>query len=337
MRIKFNVKFDQIIDFENLLDAWKEFLKGRKRKPDVQLFQKHLMDNIFSLHDDLFSHTYRHGGYQAFNISDPKPRKIHKARVRDRLFHRAIYRQLYPFFDKTFVACSFSCRNSRGTFRAIKDFCSASYKVSKNNTKTCWVLKGDVKKFFANIDHQILFEILTKYIPDQDILWLLKEIIGSFHTKAGIGLPLGNLTSQLFANIYLNEFDQFVKHQIKAKYYLRYADDFVLLSADKAWLKQQIPLIKNFLWEKLRLILHPQKVFIKTFSSGVDFLGWVNFPRHKVIRTSTKKRLIKRIRINPKPETVASYLGLLKHGNTYKLQREILGKISQKNKKSANI
>jgi len=326
MRIQLNVKFEEIVDLENLLKAWKEFLKGRKRKPDVLLFQKHLMDNIFSLRDDLFNHTYRHGDYKAFNISDPKPRNIHKASVRDRLLHRAIYRQLYPFFDKTFIAHSFSCRNNRGTHRAIKDFCSASHKVSKNNTKTCWVLKGDVKKFFASIDHQILFEILTKYISDQNTLWLLKEVIESFCVKPGVGLPLGNLTSQLLANIYLNEFDQFVKHKLKVKYYLRYADDFVLMAENRRWLEQQVLLIKNFLWERLRLILHPQKIFIKTFSSGVDFLGWVNFPDHKVIRTSTKKSLMKKIEENPKSETIASYLGLLKHGNTYKLRKIILDK-----------
>lgn len=151
-----------------------------------------------------------------------------------------------------------------------------------------------------------------------------KEIIDSFETKPGIGLPLGNLTSQLLVNIYLNEFDQFVKHGLKVKHYLRYADDFILISTDKTWLEQQILLMKNFLWEKLRLTLHPQKVFIKTIVSGVDFLGWVNFPGHKVIRTSTKRRLIKRIKENLMEETIASYLGLLKHGNTYKIQQEVL-------------
>lgn len=332
MRIQLDVKFKDIVDLDNLLEAWKEFLKGKRKKIDVQLFQKNLMDNIFSLYEDLINHTYQHGAYQAFNISDPKPRNIHKATVRDRLVHRAIYRQLYPFFDKTFAFCSFSCRNNRGTHRALKDFRSANYKTSKNNTKTCWVLKGDIKKFFANIDHQILIKILTKYISDQDILWLLKQVIKSFNTKPGIGLPLGNLTSQLLVNIYLNEFDQFVKHKLKAKHYLRYADDFVLISTERIWLEQQIPLIKNFLWEKLHLILHPQKISIQTVASGIDFLGWVNFPDHKVIRTSTKRRLLKRIKNNPRPETIISYLGLLKHGNTYKIQKEILDEDNLENK-----
>ena len=185
MRIKLNVKFEEIIDFENLLKAWKEFRRGKRVRKDVQEFEFNLMGNIISLYQDLVNKSYKHGEYQAFNISDPKPRNIHKASVRDRLLHRTIYRKLYPFFDKTFIAHSFSCRNNRGTHRAIKDFCSASYKVSKNNTRTCWVLKGDVKKFFANIDHHILFQILKKYILDQNILWLLDKIIESFCIKPG--------------------------------------------------------------------------------------------------------------------------------------------------------
>lgn len=323
MSVKLNVKFKDIVDLDNLLKAWKEFVRGKKSRQDVQEFEFNLMDNLIILYRDLVDKTYQHGAYQAFNVSDPKPRNIHKATVRDRLLHRALYRQLYPFFDKTFIFYSFSCRDNKGTHKALKFFQSFFYQTSKNNTKTCWVLKGDIKKFFANIDHQILIEILEKYILDQDILWLLKQVIGSFSIKHGIGLPLGNLTSQLLVNIYLNEFDQFVKHQLKAKYYIRYADDFVLLSSDRAWLEQQIPLIKDFLHQKLRLILHPQKIFIKTIASGVDFLGWVNFFDHKVIRTSTKRRLIKRIKDNPKSETMASYRGLLKYGNTYKLRKQV--------------
>jgi retron-type reverse transcriptase len=245
--------------------------------------------------------------------------------VRDRVLHRAIYKKLYPFFDRTFVPFSFSCRNGKGTHKALKCFRSFISKVGKNNTKTCWVLKCDIKKFFASIDHKILLGILARYIQDKNTLWLLEEIIRSFDNKSGVGLPLGNLTSQLFANVYLNEFDQFVKHKLKAKYYARYADDFVLLSENRLWLEGQIPLIKNFLWGKLKLILHPQKISIKTASSGVDFLGWVNFSDHKVLRTTTKKRMIKKIGLNPSPETVASYSGLLGHGNAWKLKIKILG------------
>ena len=166
---------------------------------------------------------------------------------------------------------------------------------------------------------------MVGYIGDEDVLWLLSQIIGSFNTKGkiGIGLPLGNLTSQLLVNIYLNEFDHFIKRKLKITCYVRYADDFVILSDNKRWLKNQIRPINDFLFNNLQLQLHPDKVFIKTLASGVDFLGWVHFPRHRVLRTATKRRMLKRIIENPKPESVNLYLGLISHGNSYKLRERI--------------
>ena len=137
-------------------------------------------------------------------------------------------------------------------------------------------------------------------------------------------MPLGNLTSQLFANVYLNEFDQFAKHKLKIKYCVRYADDFVTFSESKEYLENIIPLIGNFLQNKLKLNLHPDKVFVKTLSSGTDFLGWINFLDHKILRAKTKKRMLKRIKKNPNSETLNSYLGLLKHGNTNKIREKLL-------------
>ena len=282
------------------------------------------MDNILNLHRDLKNKTYNHGGYHAFNISDPKPRNIHKASVRDRLLHHAIYRILYPFFDRTFISDSYSCRLEKGTHKSIERFISFGRKVSKNNTRTCWILKCDIRKFFASIDHEILLSILKKYISDENIIGLLQNIISSFHsTKEGVGLPLGNLTSQLLVNIYMNEFDQFVKHKLKVKYYVRYADDFVIFFQDKIYLESLISKIAEFLKEKLKLSLHPDKVFIKTLASGVDFLGWVHFSNHRVLRTATRKRMMKRISDNPKPETIESYLGMLSHGNAHILKEHI--------------
>ena len=315
-RIQLVHKYKDIISVENLLSAWQEFVRGKKSKADVQEFDLRLMDNIFLLNSDLKSKIYKHGGYQAFNISDPKPRHIHKASVRDRLLHHALYRKLYPFFDKTFVADSFSCRLNKGTLKALNRFREFAYQVSHNHTKTCWVLKCDIRKFFASIDHKVLKSILAGYIPNADIRALLAGVIDSFSTTSGRGLPLGNLTSQLFCNIYMNEFDQFMKHKIKAKYYLRYADDFVVLSSDKNWLKGILPLMEDFLSSKLKLSLHPNKIFIKTISSGVDFLGWVYFPDHRVLRTATKRRMLKRIKEHSATVTKQSYLGLIKHGNT---------------------
>jgi RNA-directed DNA polymerase len=325
---KFDCKYDYIISPQNLLASWNVFLKGKKMKKDVQVFRYTLADNIISLYNDLENKTYKHDSYQYFPIQDPKPRDIHKATVRDRLVHHALYRSLYNYFDKKFIYDSCSCRLNKGTHMAMsrfKDFCN---KVSKNNTRQCWILKCDIKKFFASIDHQILIEILNKYIDDQDIISLIKVIVKSFYsTKVGKGLPLGNLTSQLLVNIYMNEFDQFVKHKIMSKYYVRYADDFVFLDNDKKRLINIIPKINSFFLEKLKLNIHPNKIYIKTLSSGIDFLGWVHFSYHQTLRTSTKHRMLKKLEKDFRKEVLYSYLGLLGHGDGYKLKQKILNYI----------
>ena len=303
-------------------------MRGKKQKKDVVIFQLRLADNLTNLYYSLANYTYKHGAYSAFTISDPKLRNIHKATVRDRVLHHLIYKELYPYFDKKFIYDSYSCRKNKGTHRAIKRFKYFACRVSKNNSRTCYILKCDIKKFFANIDHKVLLDILNSYIPDKQIIWLLKEIIESFSSKPGIGLPLGNLTSQLFVNIYMNEFDQFVKHKLKIKYYIRYADDFVILSNNRKELENLILPINEFFSEKLKLQLHPNKVSIKTLNSGVDFLGWVHFPYYRVLRTATKRRMMRRIIESPTPETLNSYLGLLKHGNTEKLQKEIYDRMN---------
>ena len=316
MKSILNHSYENLISVDNLLEAWQEFLRGKRSKSDVQIFQFNLMNNILQLHEDLKNKTYKHGGYQEFKINDPKPRTIHKATVRDRLLHHAVYRILYSFYDKTFIADSFSCRNNKGTRKAINRFRKFSYIVSKNNTKTCWILKCDIRKFFANVNRQILSDMLSRSILDGKIVDLLNGIIFSFDK----GLPLGNLTSQLFANVYLNELDQFVKHKLKITYYIRYADDFVIFSEDKKYLENLIFEISEFLENKLKLQMHPDKIFIKTLSSGVDFLGWVNFSVHRTLRNKTKRRMIARINKNPTVETLNSYLGFIRHGNARKIK-----------------
>ncbi len=283
------------------------------------------MANIIALHRDLVDRRYKHSAYESFNISDPKPRNIHKATVRDRLLHHAIYRILYSSFDNEFIHDSYSCRLGKGTHKAINRFKEFAYAESRNHTRTIWALKCDIRKFFATIDHQVLKNILRRYIYDNDICWLLDRIINSFNSGLeGKGLPLGNLTSQLLVNIYMNEFDQFVKRELKVKHYIRFADDFILLSSDKRLLEDTLISIRKFLEKRLKLELHPGKVFIKTIASGVDFLGWVNFPDHRVVRTVTKRRAIKGVKDKEGKEgTVQSYLGLLKHGNSAKLHKEI--------------
>ncbi len=290
----------------------------------MQEFELNLMANILDLYRELRNKTYRHSDYHAFNISDPKPRNIHKASVRDRLLHHAIYRKLYPFFDRTFIYDSYSCRVDKGTHKAINQFRTFAYKVSQNHTKIVWVLKCDIKKFFASVDHSILKKIINNYIPDQDIKWLLWQIIDSFETSSDKGLPLGNLTSQLLVNVYMNEFDQYMKHKLKVRYYIRYADDFAIFSEDKNYLEELLSQIDLFLKNELKLNLHPHKVSIETMSSGVDFLGWVHFVDHRVLRNVSKRRMFRNIRTKKGDnETVQSYLGLLRHGNSHSLLSDI--------------
>lgn len=317
--------YEDIISIENLLEAWREFIAGKRKKIDVQEFQHNLMDNVLTLHRDLKSGLYQHGWYHPFKISDPKPRDIHKATVRDRLVHHAIYRVLYPLFDRTWIADSYSCRDGKGTHRAMNRFRLFAGKVSHNHTRTCWVLKCDIRKFFASIDQAILLDIVRKQMKDDRATALITEIVGSFEsTGKGIGLPLGNLTSQMLVNVYMNHFDQFVKHRLRAKYYLRYADDFVILSRDKSEFEALLPRIRTFLFDALRLELHPNKVHIQTYASGVDFLGWVHFPDHSVIRTTTKRRMLQRLKNDPSDAAKESYRGLLSHGNAQRLMRQVL-------------
>lgn len=305
--------------------SWQEFLNGKRKRKDVAKFSIHFMDNILALYYELREKTYKHGSYHAFKINDPKPRDIHKASVRDRIVHHAIYKSLYPYFEKKFIFDSYSCRDDKGTHRAINRFREFGWRTSLNHNKTVWVLQCDIKKFFASIDHKILKTILIKHIIDKDILWLLSQIIDSFRSKEeeDVSLPLGNVTSQLLINVYMNEFDQYIKRELKIKYYIRYADDFLILSTDKTYLESLIPKISLYLQSNLKLSLHKNKIRIKTFSSGIDFLGWVHFPHHRILRTSTKKRMFKRLKVNHSQESLASYLGLLSHGNTHELVKQI--------------
>jgi len=204
-------------------------------------------------------------------------------------------------------------------------------KISKNNTKTCHILKCDIKRFFDSIDHNTLISLIKKKIKDKDTVWLIERIIKSFPA----GLPLGNITSQLFANIYLDELDYYIKHNLRIKYYIRYCDDFVILNDNRKYLETLIPKIEGFLKDSLKLSLHPDKIIIKKYHQGIDFLGYVSFPHHRILRTKTKERMLKKIshklrdlgqnKITEQSfsQTIQSYLGVLKHCNGYKLEKEL--------------
>jgi len=319
------VRYEDIVSLENICYAWRDFLPGKRSKHAVEKYAVHFIDNVVLLGDELASMSYRHGGYKSFYIYDPKRRHIHKACVRDRLLHHAVYRQLYPYFDKRFIYDSYSCRLGKGVYKALDRFEAFSRKVSKNNTRQAWVLKCDIRKFFDSIDHEILINILNEHIPDTRVQWLLHNIIDSYHGKRGTGkgLPLGNLTSQLLGNVYMDIFDHWVKHELKQKYYIRYADDFVFFSQDSELLLGFIPQIRAFLYDTLRLELHPKKIILKPVSPGLDYLGWVHFPHHSILRKKTKERMFRKLRENPKTEVFQSYLGLLGHGNTHKVEQEL--------------
>ncbi|TSC87533.1 MAG: RNA-directed DNA polymerase (Reverse transcriptase) [Microgenomates group bacterium Gr01-1014_7] len=315
--------YSQLTSVENLFQAWSEFKVGKRKRKDVQEFERNLEDNLFDLRFKLKTKTYRHGNYFAFYVHDPKQRHIHKASVQDRVVHHLLYQYLYTLFDSSFTFDSYSCRLEKGTHKGILRLENFLRKVSRNYTGSCWALKLDIRKFFANVDHDILMELLKRKINDKDLLRLLKEVIDSFPQ----GIPLGNLTSQIFANIYMNELDRFIKHKLKIKYYIRYADDFLILSINKNNLQSLIKPVDKFLQEKLKLELHPKKIILKRFDWGIDFLGYIVLPQYILPRTKTKKRMFRKLKEKLESEnfnqSLQSYIGYLSHANAYNLSNKI--------------
>ncbi len=317
--------FEKVISLENLFTAWNEFKRGKEKKLDVQKFALNLEDNIFELHKKLRAGTYQHSNYTSFYICDPKLRYINKATVCDRVVHHAVMRVIESMFDKTFIFDSYSSRKGKGTHRAVGKFRKLAWQLSHNDTKVVWVLKCDIKKFFDSVDHRILLALIKKKIDSTKAMDLIEDIICSFQKTKSKGIPLGNVTSQLFSNIYLNELDQFVKHELKAEYYIRYADDFVILSRDKKYLQDILVHIDKFLSARLKLKLHERKISIRRWSAGTDFLGYVIFPHHTILRTKTKKRIFKKVTRKHKElqcgeigkenfeQTLQSYFGVLSH------------------------
>lgn len=292
----------------------------------MQKFEFNLEDNLFKLHEELKDKTYRHSDYIPFYITDPKVRHIHKAMVRDRVLHHAIFRILYPVFDMTFIHDSYSCRNEKGSHKAVRRLEQFALKESGNNQLNIWSLKCDISKFFDSIDQKILVELLKYKIQDRDLIWLIKIVLNSFEKEKEKAIPLGNVTSQLFANVYLNQLDQFIKQDLKVKYYLRYCDDFIILGKDSEYLKTLVAEIRQFLDFRLKLVLHPRKIIFRKYSQGIDFLGYVVHPHHTIIRTKTKRRMFKKLNIKiqnkePLDRSMPSYLGMLQHANSEKIKR----------------
>ena len=263
-------------------------MRGKRKRGDVNEFGGRVADNLSQLYDELVFGRYIHGFYDEYTICDPKKRIIHKASVRDRIVHRLLYNALYHYFDSRFIFDSYSCRRGKGTHKARSRFRKFSSWVSKNYTNQCYVLKFDIKKCFASIDTGILKLILMNHIADGKLATLTKSILDSFTP----GLPLGNLTSQLFVNIYLHELDMYVKNELGIKFYIRYADDVVIVSDSQQELDKMMVKIDDFL--KDTLLLQAHKIEIKSIFTGVDVVGEVFFPQYQILRRSTMKRLIKK-------------------------------------------
>jgi RNA-directed DNA polymerase len=320
-----------IISAENLFAAWEVFKSDKRNKPDVAEFEQKVEQHIFQLRRELRDKTYRHGPYYGFWVHDPKRRRIHKATVRDRVLHHAIFRIINPIFEPTFIPTSFSCRIGKGTHKGVESVRDMLRAESKNGTEACWVLKCDVRKFFDSVDHSVLLSIIKRRVKDADAFGLLKKIVESYSTANDKGIPIGNLTSQMFANIYMGEFDHFVKHSLHIKRYARYTDDFVVVSRDKAYLENLLSPMREFIGEKLKLQLHPQKVTIRKYRQGADFLGYVVLPYHKALRTRTKKRMFRKMADRAAAYhsgaitkaafegALSSYLGVLSHADAHEL------------------
>lgn len=308
---------------KNIWNEWFNYRKGKKLSRELCEFWYHLEENLAELHNELNDGTYKHGGYSAFTISDNKKRVISVASIKDRVVHRLIYDYLVrpvakrtahtikliakqsPFFDHTFIYDVWSCRKGKGLLGAIE-----RTQEFLHRNKNSFVWRADIKKFFENVDHDVLLRLIGRRVKD---LWLIKEVVRSYPQ----GIPIGNLTSQIFANIYLNELDRFVKHNLKPKAYLRYGDDFILIEKDERKLREFRFRVIEFL-KNLNLDLHAKNDVIVKVRHGLKFLGVIIGPDGRRLNRRMKTRINNRLTT----KNLSSYWGLvMKHGN--RKEREI--------------
>ncbi len=333
--------YEELCSYENLESAFNKARKGRTLKPYVVEFEKKLKENLIQLRSELLMQTYNPQPLKTFILRDPKTRKISKSAFRDRVVHHAICNLIEPVFDKRFIYDSFANRLGKGTLLAIKRFDTFKRKVSKNNTIGCYVLKADVKSYFDTVNHHILFQTLSKRIKDERTLWLIKKILDNHKGKDGNkGMPLGNLTSQFFANVYLNELDQFVKHKLKVMYYIRYVDDFAIFHQSRRVLEEYKRQIDLFLREKLDLTLHPDKSQVLKLEKGIGFLGFRVFYHHKLLVKKNIRKFEKKmeqmkhaygeekIEREKVIEKFEGWLAYASHANTYKYRKRMTSKFN---------
>src|SRR3989344_5655219 len=313
------------------------FLRARKRKTKkiyVQEFESNLEENLFLLRAELVLHVYHPQPLTTFVIRDPKTRVISKSSFRDRIVHHALVSLLEPIFDKSFIFDSYANRKGKGTLKAWQRF-----NVFKRKRDVRCVLKADIAHYFDEVSHEKLLEIIGRTIKDNEVLWLIKIILGNHNIVAGKGMPLGNLTSQFFANVYLNELDQFVKHQLRIRWYIRYVDDFVIFGSEKALLKRCQVAISCFLRDRLRLRLHEGKSKVRMIQQGIAFLGLRIFWYHCLLRKVNIRKMFSRLdgyKIDYGKKFVLydqvynsfeGWSGYAKHADTYKFRIKVWEKI----------
>lgn len=286
-------EFDKKLTYENLLKAHKLSRKGKGYRKEIILFNLKQEEYIMWLYEKLKNGTYKHSGYTVFYVTEPKLRKIEKSIYLDRIVHRWVVDNfLETYFVPTFINTSYACLKGRGMHKACLDVQKAMQHLERT-WKDYYILKMDVRKYFQNIDKGILYKILVKKIQDTKLLWLLKEII--YSNEGDTGLAIGNYTSQMFANIYLNEIDQYVKHVIHCKYYFRYLDDSICMFKTKEEAKEVLEKIKKFLWNKLKLELNEKTQIFKN-KQGINFCGYKINPYRLKIRDRGKRKLKKKIK-----------------------------------------
>jgi len=334
--------WQELCSVQNMELAFKKARKHKTLRPCVLEFEEKLAENLDVLRTELLFHLYKPRQLKMFILRDPKTRKISKSDFRDRVIHHALCNIIEPLFERMFIHDSYANRKGKGTLRAIQRFEYFRRKLSQNNTSQVFILKSDIRHYFDEVDHAILLKIIRKRINDPKVLWLIRRVLSNYSTQEGKGMPLGNLTSQFFANVYLNELDKFVKNKLKAKYYIRYVDDFVILHSSEKKLTKWREEIALFTREKLLLDLHPEKTMIIESGHGVDFLGLKIFPNHKIMKKrnilSFKRKLRSiydkfddgKIMYDEVYDFLEGWIAYAKNADTYNLRRKVMRNIGDK-------
>lgn len=284
--------FDNALTFSKLMEAHNKARKGKRFRNEVILFEQDLESNLLEIARDLKRGTYKPLGYREFYVYEPKERLIKAAPYKDRVIHQwYVLNFIKPVFQPIFIYDSYACLDGKGMHRAAYRVQNFLREAARKYEKP-YILKADVSKYFFNIDHDVLFDIIQKRIKDKKVLWLTKVFIDSVDNP---GIPVGSYTSQFFANVYLNELDYFVKHELKVKYYVRYMDDFILVLNNKDEAKETLQTVTEFIQEKLKLKLN-DKTQIFPLKNGVNFCGYKIKTTHMLIRDASKRRIKRKLK-----------------------------------------